>query len=242
MKQADKQFLETASGLDIAIANQNGTGPFGSMPQPAVYEWLRANRKDAYFVVLGCYYDLAVYQVDGTAATGSEGAPAHEIGKWFASTHAGDFPDAPAIPVQDSLETCYAVACELLGLEKLYQAEQEVGHPLSRTCHGESTSLSDLLAHIVREVREYEKLGTSELFMKLSEENGEFAEAILIERGKLPGKFLKEPAMGEAADGIIGAVCVLAKHYPNMSPEEIGTSLSKWCNIKMRKYSKKLRM
>jgi NTP pyrophosphatase (non-canonical NTP hydrolase) len=241
MKNEDKQFLATASGTEIAIANQNGAGPFRSNPQHEIYEWLRLNRKDAYFVVLCCYYDVAAYKVDGTAATGSEGCPPQEIGKWFASTHAGDFSDAPVIPVQDTLETCYAVACELLGLEKLYQAEQQAGTALPRTCHGESTSITDLVAHIVREVRLLERMNATELTLYLSTEKGEFSEAILAEQGKLPGKYLKEPAMGEAADCIVGVVCILAKHYPDMSPEEIGKNLGKWCNIKMRKYSKKLR-
>lgn len=239
MKNEDKQFLSTASSIDIVIANQNGRGPFSSMSEHAVFEWLRENRQEAYFVVLGCHYDIAVYQVEGEGVTA--GCPPHEIGKWFAATHSGDFEDAPNIPVQDTLEICYAVTCELLGLEKLYQAEHAAGTALPRTCHGESTSITDLIAHIVREVRELEKLDCSELFMKLSEENGEFSEAILIERGKLPGKVLKEPAMGESADILIGTVCVLAKHYPDMSPDEIATNLAKWCNIKMRKYSKKLR-
>jgi hypothetical protein len=241
MKNEDKQFLATASGIDIAIANQNGTGPFSSSSQQEVFEWLRTNRKDEYFVVLGCYYNVAVYQVDGTAATGTVGCPAHEVGKWFASTHVTDFAGAPDIPVQDTLETGYAVACELLGLEKLYEAEQQAGTALPRTCHGESTSISDLVAHIVREVRDYETMGVGDLGLCLSAEHGEFSEACLVERGKLPGKFLKEPAMGEGADELIGVVCVLAKQYPEMSPEEIGTNLAKWCNIKMRKYSKKLR-
>lgn len=242
MKKEDKQFLATASGIDLAIALQNGKGAFGSNPLPEVFAWLRANRADEFFVVLGSYYDIAVYQVDGTAKTGTEGCPAQEIGKWFVSTHANDFADAPDIPVQDTLETCYAVACELLGLEKLYQAEQEAGTALPRTCHGESTSLSDLIAHIVREVRELEKMDTGDLALYLSTEKGELSEAILAEQGKLPGKYLKEPAMGEAADCIVGVVCIMAKHYPDLSPEQIATNLSKWCNIKMHKYSKKLRI
>lgn len=241
MKTEDKQFLATVSAVEIVVAMQNGEEPFRTTPLSQVLDWLRANREPEYFVLLGCYYDVAVYKVDGTEATGTQGWPPQEIGKWFVSTLAGDFPDAPTIPVQDTFETGYAVACELLGLEKLYQAEQAAGTALPRTCHGESTSISDLIAHIVREVRLLETMNATELALYLSTEQGEFAEAILAEQGKLPGKYLKEPAMGEAADVVIGAVCVLAKNCPDMSAEEIGTNLAKWCNIKMRKYSKKLR-
>jgi NTP pyrophosphatase (non-canonical NTP hydrolase) len=241
MKTEDKQFLATASAIEIIVALQNGKEPFRTTPLSQVLDWLRANREPEYFVLLGCYYDIAVYKVDGTADTGTQNCHPQEIGKWFVSTHAGDFPDAPRIPVQDTFETGYAVACELLGLEKLFQAEQAAGTSLPRTCHGESTSISDLVAHIVREVRLLETMNATELTLYLSTENGELAEAILAEQGKMPGKYFKEPAMGEAADCLVGIVCIMAKHHPDMSPEDIGTNLAKWCNIKMRKYSKKLR-
>lgn len=200
--------------------------------------WLCVNRKSMYYQVLGCLYDVAVYRVDGTGVTAD--APPDEIGMYFASTLAGDFRDAPVIPLQDSMETCYAVACELLGLPQLFKAENEAGESLGRYCKGPTVSISDLLTHIIMEVRGFEILDTSELHMKVSEENGEFGEAILIERGRLPGKKLKEPALGEGADVIIATVCTLAKHYGSMPAEDLADMLSKWVNIKMGKYSRKL--
>lgn len=101
-------------------------------------------------------------------------------------------------------------------------------------------SISDMLAHIITEVRDFDKLDTSELHMKISEENGELAEAILVERGKLPGKKLKEPALAEGADVIIATICTVAKHYASIPAPELATLLSKWVNVKMGKYSEKL--
>lgn len=230
-------FLAKADFPDLMDAIRANTPFFGSYCK-AVMAWLAENRKTMYYQVLGALYDVAVYEVDGTGATAS--APADEIGMFFASTLAGEFPDAPVIPLQKSMEIGYQVACELLGLEQLFKAEHHAGFSFGRLCHGASVSVTDLMPHIIEEVRGFEVLDVSELHMKVSEETGEFGEAVLIERGRLPGKKLNEPAMGEGADVIIATICVLAKHYPDLSPAELSTLLSKWVNVKMAKYSRKL--
>lgn len=99
----------------------------------ATLAWLLEHRKVMYYQVLGCLYDVAVYEVDGTGVTAD--APEHERGMFFASTLAGDFPDAPDIPLQPTFESCYQVACEMMGLARLCQAEHEAGEALGRYCH-----------------------------------------------------------------------------------------------------------
>ena len=232
-----ENFLAQADFLAMAEAIRMHEA-FLVTNREATMDWLFKNRKSMYYQVLGLLYDVDVYQVDGTGITAN--APPDEIGKFFASTLANEFPDAPVIPLQDSLEVCYQVACELLGLEQLFKAEHAADEGLGRYCHGASVSVTDLMPHIIEEVRGFETLDVSELHMKVSEETGEFGESILIERGRLPGKKLKEPAMGEGADVIIATICVLAKHYPHLSPAELTTLLTKWVNIKMAKYSRKL--
>jgi hypothetical protein len=234
-----EQFLKTATAYQLIDVFRHNLVPIPNFDRSRAMNWLKEYREKDYPFILGCLYDVAVYQVDGNGAT--EGCPKEDIGMFFASTNDGDFENAPEIPLQSTMVGCYRVACELLGLEKLFQRECELGELLPRHCHGPSQSISAIIPHIVVEVRTYETMDVNELHMKISEENGELAQAILAERGKLPGKVLKEPAMGEGADVIIATICALAKHYPNKSPDQLSAELAKWVNIKMDKYERKLR-
>jgi hypothetical protein len=234
-----ESFLNTATAYHLVDVFRHDAAPIPSFNRIQALQWLKKNRQKDYFYILCSLYDIAVYEVDGTGAT--EGCPKEDLGLFFASTLDGDFEDAPEIPLQDSMEECYRVACELLGLEKVFQREYELRETLPRRCRGAAQSISEIIPHIIQEVRARETLDVNELHMKISEENGELATAILVEAGKLPGKRLKEPAMGEGADVIIATICTLAKHYPNKTPEQLAAELAKWVNVKMGKYEKKLR-
>lgn len=124
-------FLAQADLATLAVAMRHHEA-FHVSNREATLLWLQANRKTMYYQVLGCLYDVAVYPVDGTGVTAN--APASDRGMFFASTLAGDFPDAPVIPLQSTMEACYHVACELLGLERLFKAETEAGESLGRYC------------------------------------------------------------------------------------------------------------
>ncbi len=63
------------------------------------------------------------------------------------------------------------------------------------------------------------------LGVKLSEEVGEFSEALLKECGYLQHKELKEGPMHEAADIINVLIGCLARLYPNKSPYELTEEL-----------------
>jgi hypothetical protein len=235
---SNDSLLNNLHAYTLAERIREGQKPFSGADCGPSMELLKEKRPEAYFTVLGCFYDVAVYPVTGEGVTAD--CPPEEIGMYFAATNVGDFENAPEIPLMKTENLCYQTACRLLGLERLFEAECRFKMQLPRRCPVEDTSITDLLPHIITQVRRFDKLDTTEMHMKLSEENGEFAEALLVERGKLPGKKLKEPAMGEGADVIIATICTLAKHYPDLSPEQLAAELSKWVNIKMNKYEQNL--
>lgn len=66
----------------------------------------------------------------------------------------------------------------------------------------------------------------ADILAKMTEEIGEFAEAVQVERGKLPHKNKElEAPFYEAADAIICIVNVLARLYPKKSPAQVYTLL-----------------
>jgi NTP pyrophosphatase (non-canonical NTP hydrolase) len=205
----------------------------------AALQWLKKKREIDYYQVLGDLYGVAVYEVDGSGVT--EGCPDHELGKFFISTNALDFPDCPMLPLANTLPDCYRIACSILGLEKLFLAECTAGCRLPRICFPEGVdSVTKQIPHIIAEVRAFDKLDVNELQLKVCEETGELAQAILVERGKLPHKSLKEPAIGEGADVIIATVATLAKLYPEMTPDKLAEELARWVTLKMAKYEGRL--
>lgn len=188
-----------------------------------------------YYIVLGLLYDIAVYPVTGEGVT--EDALRHEIGKFFASYNASDFLDAPVLPLALTFDKAYELACDLLGLEKLFERECEAGRALPRKCFkGAIPSFEEQLARVVVQTREHERMTPTELGLKGSEEYGEFAQAVLVETGGITHKTLKEPSFGEAADVILCMMSSLAKLYDTMSPEEVSAELAKWLYMKQAKY------
>lgn len=71
---------------------------------------------------------------------------------------------------------------------------------------------------------------------KLTEECGEFAEALLHKLGYLPHKTMKEPIEGEAADVIICVIDTLREVYQDLSKEEFFDMLQKQLDLKGQKW------
>ena len=75
--------------------------------------------------------------------------------------------------------------------------------------------------------------------IKMTEECGEFAEALLHQQGFLPHKTMKEPIEGEVADVIICVLDTLRAVYPEQTPAEflamvqyqIDKKSARWANI-----------
>lgn len=128
-----ERFLGQASFATLAQATRTHE-VFTANNRAETMAWLAQHRKVMYYQVLGCLYDVAVYPVDGTGVT--VGAPPSELGMFFSSTLAEDFPDAPEIPLQTSMEASYQVTCEVLGLAQLFAEENEAGESLGRYCRG----------------------------------------------------------------------------------------------------------
>lgn len=238
MPVATQEILATADFATLADIARNSHISSEPDSRQVIFKWLKENRKDMYYQVLGVLYDVSVYKIDGTGAFTNY--PEDELGMFVVTYLSKDFPGAPRIPLQKTAAAGYRVAYELLGLEKLFEQEVLHGEDLPRICMGATLSISDLIAQIITEARDFDPLDASEMHMKISEENGELAEAMLVERGKLPGKKLKEPALGEGADVIIASICAIAKHYPSIPADELAMGLAKWVNVKTGKYFDKL--
>ena len=71
---------------------------------------------------------------------------------------------------------------------------------------------------------------------KLTEEVGEFAEALLHHEGYLPHKVMKEGIEGEAADIIICVIDVLVAAYPTLSDTEIVDLVNAQLHLKSEKW------
>jgi hypothetical protein len=77
------------------------------------------------------------------------------------------------------------------------------------------------------------------LVLKLMEEVGEFSECFNHLKGNLPHKTMKEKIEGEAADVIICAIAVIARVYPDLSPDsaiklimsQLALKSEKWNNV-----------
>jgi Lar family restriction alleviation protein len=73
-------------------------------------------------------------------------------------------------------------------------------------------------------------------FMKLSEEVGELSEALLIEMGSLAYKEKEVSAIDEIADVLNAVAAILARHYSDMSTNEILEMLNAASRRKILKY------
>lgn len=188
-----------------------------------------------YYEVLALLYDVWVYAIGPEEV--ANGAPAHAKGKYFPSTNATEFTDAPQVPLAKSMAYAYELACKIYGLEALFERECAAGKALPRQVFSAPVpSLDKQLAYVVTETRKFEPMSPSELGLKGAEEYGEFGTAVLVETGRLAHKELKEPSFGEAADVILCMVSALAKLHPHMTPAEISDELARWLYLKQLKY------
>lgn len=84
---------------------------------------------------------------------------------------------------------------------------------------------------------DHERMDPLMLLCKLTEECGELAEAVLVERGFKPHKTLEpEAAIAEAADVLLCLLLVLSRLYPGLSPEQLATRLSQQADGKLARY------
>lgn len=85
------------------------------------------------------------------------------------------------------------------------------------------------------------KLNTFPLFVrnsKITEELGEFSEALLHKMGYLGHKTMKEPLEGEAADVIICVLDTLACAYPELSEDELVAMVNSQLALKCTKWAR----
>lgn len=72
--------------------------------------------------------------------------------------------------------------------------------------------------------------------VKLQEECGELAEAVLCNENFMPHKTMKEPLVGEVADVILVALDVYRASYPSLSDEELVSQLINQMETKLNKW------
>ena len=83
----------------------------------------------------------------------------------------------------------------------------------------------------------HERMDPLMLLCKLTEECGELAEAVLVERGFKPHKTLEpEAAIAEAADVLLCMLLVLSRLYPGLTPEQLAARLSQQADHKLARY------
>jgi NTP pyrophosphatase (non-canonical NTP hydrolase) len=83
----------------------------------------------------------------------------------------------------------------------------------------------------------HERMDPLMLLCKLTEEAGELAEAVLVERGFKPHKTLEpDAALGEAADVLMCLLLVLCRLHPERSPEQIAAQLAGRMDDKLARY------
>lgn len=234
MNSKDAYFYEQATQLrDIIIAY-----PIGPQRKVAL-DAIKPVRPDLYYAILAMLYEVWPMKVTGQDITAK--APAHEIGKYFISYNAGDFEDAPSIPLATTVEKAFELGCTTLDLEGFFERECLAGQAMPRRRFiAPVPALEDQLARVVRQARQYETMNPTELALKAGEEQGEFATAVLVETGAITHKTLKEPAFGEAADVLLCHIASLAKLNPDMTAEEIAEELARWVCIKQGKYDQLL--
>ena len=98
--------------------------------------------------------------------------------------------------------------------------------------------IGDAMTDTVELTRKLETAEPWALGLKLSEETGEFSEALLKELGYLQHKELKEPLMGEAADVINVVLATLVMTYPDKHIGDIVRELRDHMVLKNIKYKR----
>jgi hypothetical protein len=98
------------------------------------------------------------------------------------------------------------------------------------------------LLEILKTGRKYtsntSNLSTSEVYMKLMEELGEFSTATLIASGKMPHKQLdgEYQPIEECVDVIILVLDIINTLYPELTSEEIHQKINEFIPIKISKW------
>lgn len=83
----------------------------------------------------------------------------------------------------------------------------------------------------------HERMDPLMLLCKLTEECGELAEAVLVERGFKPHKTLEpDAAIAEAADVLMCLLLLLNRLYPERAPAELAAQLAAQADGKMARY------
>jgi NTP pyrophosphatase (non-canonical NTP hydrolase) len=96
--------------------------------------------------------------------------------------------------------------------------------------------MRDILVDVMLTSTTKDTLDTNQLYMKMGEEVGELAEALLVEQGVLPHKTLTEDSFGEAADVLICLVGVMAEHHKDKPPTVVYHLLLDALAVKAAKY------
>jgi len=83
----------------------------------------------------------------------------------------------------------------------------------------------------------HERMDPLMLLCKLTEESGELAEAVLVQRGYKPHKTLPADAsIDEAADVLLCLLLVLSRLYPERSPAQLAGQLAERIDGKLARY------
>jgi NTP pyrophosphatase (non-canonical NTP hydrolase) len=83
----------------------------------------------------------------------------------------------------------------------------------------------------------HERMDPLMLLCKLTEESGELAEAVLVQRGYKPHKTLPADAsIDEAADVLLCLLLVLSRLYPERSPAQLAAQLAERIDGKLARY------
>lgn len=96
----------------------------------------------------------------------------------------------------------------------------------------------ELLVNIVAMTRNHDQVNPMVLALKVAEETGEFATAVLYDQGYVQHKEMKEGMFEEAADVISVLLATLTNACPNMSPRQITTALLYASEQKAEKYAR----
>lgn len=96
---------------------------------------------------------------------------------------------------------------------------------------------SDAFAEALSVFATHERMDPLMLLCKLTEESGELAEAVLVQRGYKPHKILPtDAAIDETADVVLCLLLVLSRLYPERSPEQLAAELAKHIDSKLVRY------
>lgn len=95
----------------------------------------------------------------------------------------------------------------------------------------------EAFAEALRIFSRHERMDPLMLLCKLTEESGELAEAVLVERGYKPHKTLPENAtLDEAVDVLLCLLLLLTRLHPDRTPETLAAQLAESVDRKVDRY------